>query len=134
MKNELTKGENPLKGEVVINLGGESWPGLITLNSTMKIETATGMSITKLALQFGQGADITMSNVVVILKIITDESGKIVKPEAIQNAIQNVHLMDAINVIGQILGLIVMPMGSEIPQMGDDDEGNAPRKKRVKPA
>ena len=132
MENILTKGPNPLKGEVVINLGGESWPGKITLDSTMKIETATGSSITKLALQFGNGADITITNVITVLKIVADESGKVVKPEAIQKAIQSVHLIDALNVVGQILGLILMPVGSEIPTIEGNAEGNVPARKRVK--
>ena len=113
LKNGVEKGQNPLKGEVVITLGGDSWPGKITLDATMKIETIAGMSITKIANQFSNNGDISTSNLLMILKIVADESGKIVGENTIKRAIETAGIAGAIGVVGDLIAMILMPAGTD---------------------
>ena len=131
LKNGVVKGQNPLKGEVVISLGGDSWPGKITLDATMKIETIAGMSITKIANQFANNGDITTSNLLMILKIVADESGKIVGENTVKRAIEATGIAGTIGVVGDLIALILMPAGTDLP---DDTAtatvGNARRSRK----
>ena len=111
-----------MRGEVVITLGENSWPGKITLDATIKIETAAGLPITQLVSLFRQGGNMTILTYINVLKNVADASGKIVKEDAIKRAIEDVGLVNVIEVVGEILALILLPVGAELPEV--DEEGN----------
>ena len=57
---------NPLKGEIEIELGGETYKCRLTMNSIMEIEDSCNCGIIKLATKMAE-ADIRMSDIVNVL-------------------------------------------------------------------
>lgn len=106
---------NPKRGEVEIQLNGQSYLTKLNLDSLMRIETATGQSILRTAQNLPLG-EVPTQHVVFILQTAIKGGGTDIKDAAMKQLIWEAGLTEALTACGEILTRVIVGE--------DDDEGN----------
>ena len=108
---------NPKRGEITISLAKQEFHCKITMDVMMRIETAMGKSVIKVANTMQDG-DLTALQMVAFLKPVLRSSGKDIKDKDVQELIWNTGITDTMMAIAEIITFIIT--GNE----KDGEQGN----------
>lgn len=97
---------NPKRGELRINLNDEIFDVKINMDTIMRIETATGKGILKIANGL-QEADMSALEMVSILTPVLRTSGKDLKDKDVANLIWEAGFADGLRVIAEVIAFII---------------------------
>ena len=84
---------NPLKGEVEIELGGETYKARLTIDAIVGIEQAVGTGIIKLATKMSEG-DISIVDMMAVLTPALRGGGNDLQPKDVSKIIQNAGIVN----------------------------------------
>lgn len=93
---------NPLKGEIDLKLGSESYKVRLTVDSIMQIETAVGCGIIKLAQKMSDG-DIRLSDLVTVLTFSLRNGGNNITDKDVIKIVQNVGIVETTKAVAEII-------------------------------
>tara|TARA_R100001510_G_C7639142_1_gene196895 strand:+ start:740 stop:1066 length:327 start_codon:yes stop_codon:yes gene_type:complete len=93
---------NPLRGELSITLGEQSYNCKLNFDSLVRIETALGTPILKLANKIAE-ADLKITEMSYILYTSIKGGGKEITEKQVSDIIFEVGFVDAIKACGEIL-------------------------------
>jgi hypothetical protein len=108
VQNRRSQMTNPLKGEIEIELGGETYKTRLTIDSIIQIEDAVGCGIIKLAQNMGE-ADIRMKDIIAVLLPAIRGGGKDVQENDVKKIVQNAGLVPSTKAVAEILTGSLMP-------------------------
>ena len=95
---------NPIRAEKIINFGDKSYKARMSLDTIIRVEEALGCSILKVGTKLTQ-ADLTMSEVIVILTLAVRAGGNYIKDNDIKEAVSSVGLVESVRITGELLTL-----------------------------
>jgi hypothetical protein len=104
---------NPLKGQIEVTLGSKTYTARLTVDAIIKIETAVGCGIIKLAQKMGD-ADIRITDLITVLLHSLRGGGNDVQEKDINKIIQNVGIIEATKCVAELITNSLM---------ADSDEG-----------
>lgn len=93
---------NPLRGEVQIQLGEESYKARLTIDALVRIETELDQGILKLAARISQ-ADIRISELIVVLRAALRGGGNDLSDKDIGNIISKIGIVGASTEVAKLL-------------------------------
>jgi hypothetical protein len=93
---------NPLKGEIEIELGGQTYKCRLTIDSLVKIEDELDKGILELATDMGQ-AKVRIKTLVVVLKYALRGGGNDFDENRIKKILQSVSIIESSTVVAQLL-------------------------------
>jgi len=93
---------NPLKGQIEVILGGNTYKARLTVDAIVKIETAVGCGIIKLAQKMGE-ADIRMTDIIHVLLQALRGGGNDLKEKDIINIVQDVGIIEATKCVAELV-------------------------------
>jgi len=93
---------NPLKGEIEIELGGQTYKCRLTIDAIVSIEQAVGSGIIKLATRMSEG-DISISDAISILTPALRGGGNDYTEKDVKKIIQDAGITKSIQVVANLL-------------------------------
>jgi hypothetical protein len=93
---------NPLKGEIEIKLGGETYKCRLTIDSLVKIEDELDKGIIELATDIGQ-AKVRIKTLVVVLRYALRGGGNDFDENKIKQILQSTSIIESSTVVAQLL-------------------------------
>jgi hypothetical protein len=93
---------NPLKGQIEVTLGSQTYTARLTVDSIIKIETAVGCGIIKLAQKMGD-ADIRITDLITVLLHALRGGGNDLQEKDINKIIQEVGIIDATKCVAELI-------------------------------
>jgi len=93
---------NPLKGEIEVELGGQTYKARLTIDAIVSIEQAVGCGIIKLATKMSEG-DISISDMMAVLLPALRGGGNDLQQKDISKLIQNAGIVSATTVVADLL-------------------------------
>lgn len=93
---------NPLKGEIEVKLGSQTYKARLTIDAIVSIEQSVGCGIIKLATKMSDG-DISVQDAISILTPALRGGGNDVTDKDVKNIMQNVGITQTIQVVANIL-------------------------------
>lgn len=105
---------NPKRGEMELSLGNQTYQCRINMDVMMRIETAIGKSLIKLANTMQEG-DMTALEMIAFLTPVLRSSGTDIKDKDVQKIVWEAGITNAMMAVAQVITFIIA---------GDDDEGN----------
>ncbi len=93
---------NPLKGEIEIELGGQTYKCRLTIDSLVKIEDELDKGILELATDMGQ-AKVRLRTLIVVLRHALRGGGNDFDEKKIKEIIQSSSLIEASSVVAQLI-------------------------------
>ena len=93
---------NPLKGEIEIELGQETYKCRLTVDSIIQIEDAVGCGIIKLAQNMGE-ADIRMRDIISVLLPAIRGGGNDINEKNIKSIVQEAGLVPSAKAVAELL-------------------------------
>ena len=111
---------NPLKGEIEVKLGSQTYKARLTIDAIVSIEQAVGCGIIKLATKMSNG-DISVHDAVSVLTPALRGGGNDVTDKDVKKIMQDVGITQSIQVVAQLLTQ-TLTAGME-----DDDEEKKPQ-------
>jgi hypothetical protein len=106
---------NPLKGEIEIELGGQTYKARLTIDAIVSIEQAVGCGIIKLATKMSEG-DISVGDMMAVLLPALRGGGNDLQAKDVQKLIQDSGIVSTTQVVASLL-TSVLTTGGEV-----DDE------------
>ena len=105
---------NPMKGEIEIELGGNTYNCRLTIDSLIKIETALGVGILKTAQRMAEG-DVNISDVVNILTPSIRGGGNDLTQKDVMKIISDAGIVRSTVVAAELLASTISdnPVGEE---------------------
>jgi len=94
--------DNKHRGELTVKLAGNDYQTKLNLDSIVRIEKATKMSIVNVAQKLSAGSLLT-SEIAAILLIAIRGGGNDISDKEINNIVWNAGLIEAMTVCGEIL-------------------------------
>jgi len=114
---------NPLKGEILLNIGGTEHKARLTVDAIMQIETSVGCGILKLAQRMSE-ADIRVSDIIAVLTPALRGGGKDIKPKDVSKIISEVGIVEATTAVANLLTMAISPQDDSM----EDSEGKPEKK------
>jgi hypothetical protein len=111
---------NPLKGEIEIELGSETYKARLTIDAIVSIEQAVGCGIIKLATKMADG-DISVQDAVSVLTPALRGGGNDFTDKDVKKIMQDVGITNSIQVVATLLTQ-TLTAGME-----EDDEEKKPQ-------
>jgi len=111
---------NPMKAQVVINLGGVDYKARLTVDAIMQIEDAVGCGIIKLAQRMGD-ADIRMIDIISVLTPALRGGGKNIQDTDVKKIVSEVGIVAAATAVAELLT-------KSLTVESDDEEGKPTKK------
>ena len=93
---------NPMKGEMTIELAGESRNCRLNVDSLIKIETALDMGILKITQRLSDG-DVRLNDIAVVLYHALRGGGNDVTDRDVKSMIQNAGIVGATSQVANLL-------------------------------
>tara|TARA_R110000782_G_scaffold657_7_gene2178 strand:+ start:619 stop:966 length:348 start_codon:yes stop_codon:yes gene_type:complete len=93
---------NPLKGQIEVKLGSVTYTARLTVDSIIKIETAVGCGIIKLAQKMGD-ADIRITDLITVLHNALRGGGNDLQEKDINKIIQDVGIIEATRCVAELI-------------------------------
>lgn len=93
---------NPLKGEIEVKLGSQTYKARLTIDAIVSIEQAVGCGIIKLATKMSDG-DISVYDAVSVLTPALRGGGNDVTDKDVKKIMQDVGITQSIQVVAQLL-------------------------------
>tara|TARA_R110000824_G_scaffold83745_1_gene209479 strand:+ start:559 stop:906 length:348 start_codon:yes stop_codon:yes gene_type:complete len=103
---------NPLKGQIELELGSKTYTARLTVDSIIKIETAVGCGIIKLASKMAE-ADIKMTDLISVLLHSLRGGGNDLQEKDISNIIQDIGIVEATKSVAQLITSSLMADSEE---------------------
>jgi hypothetical protein len=97
---------NPLKGEIEVTLGTETYKARLTIDAIVSIEQAVGCGIIKLATKMSEG-DISVSDMMAVLLPALRGGGNDFQQKDISKLIQNAGIVEATTVVANLLTTVL---------------------------
>ena len=113
VQNRRSQMTNPLKGEIEIELGGETYKCRLTIDSLVKIEDELDKGIIELATDIGQ-AKVRIKTLLVVLRHALRGGGNDFNENKIKNILQSTSIIESSTVVAQMLA----------DTLSDSDEDN----------
>jgi len=114
---------NPLKGEVDVVLGGETYKARLTVDALIGIETSIGCGIITLCNRIGQ-ADIKISDVAIVLLAALRGGGNDLKQKDVYKIIQENGIVEVTTEVAKLITQSINPKDET------DDESEVDSKKK----
>ena len=111
---------NPKRGELKIELGDTTWAGRVTLDTVMRIETALGKGIVKIAQSLSEG-ELTTVDLISVITPAVRAGGNNVTESDVQKAVWEAGLADGMRCVGEILAFAITG-GKPEGDSGNGDE------------
>ena len=102
VQNRRSQMTNPLKGEIEVELGGQTYKARLTIDAIVSIEQAVGCGIIKLATKMSEG-DISISDMMAVLLPALRGGGNDLQQKDISKLIQNAGIVSATTVVADLL-------------------------------
>ena len=99
---------NPLKGEIEVELGGQTYKARLTIDAIVSIEQAVGCGIIKLATKMSEG-DISVGDMMAVLLPALRGGGNDLQAKDIQKLIQDSGIVNATQVVATLLTSVLTP-------------------------
>ncbi len=93
---------NPMKGQIDLTLGTDTYKARLSVDSIMQIEAACGCGIIKLANKMAEG-DIRMSDVIYVLTPALRGGGKDIQENDIKKIVADIGLVNATKAVAELL-------------------------------
>jgi hypothetical protein len=93
---------NPLKGEIEVTLGEETYKARLTIDAIMTIEQSVGCGIIKLATKMSEG-DISVSDMVAVLLPALRGGGNDFDQRKVSKIIQDAGIVAATSIVAELL-------------------------------
>jgi len=103
---------NPLKGQIEVTLGSKTYTARLTVDAIIKIETATGCGIIKLAQKMGE-ADIRITDLIAVLHQALRGGGNDIVEKDVNNIIQDVGIIEATRCVAELVTSSLMAESDE---------------------
>lgn len=116
---------NPMKGEVEVKLGKETYPCRLTIDSLIKIETELDSGILQLTQKIAN-AEMKVTELSVVLRYAIRGGGKDVSEKDVHNIIQNAGLIDASTAVANLLTLVLSD-----PNVDEDEKKKDEKQEKV---
>lgn len=107
--------ENPKRGEIALDIGGETYNCKITMDVIMRIETSLGKGILKVA-QGLQEADISATEMVAFLTPVLRSGGRDLKEKDVGELIWKAGFAEGLKALAEVIAFVISG--------GDSEEGN----------
>ena len=107
---------NPKRGEMRLELAGKRFDCRITMDVMIRVETAIGKSILKVASDL-QNADMTALQMVAFLTPVLRSSGEDIREKDVQSLLWDAGLPEGLRAIAEVIAFLIG---------GVDNEGNEP--------
>ncbi len=112
---------NPLKGEIEIDLGGQTYKCRLTIDAIIKIEESCNCGIIKLAQKMSEG-DIRMSDILAVLHPALRGGGNDFDLRKVTKLVQDAGIVNATSVVATLIAQSLTDESQET------EEGNATKK------
>ena len=93
---------NPMKGQIDLTLGTDTYKARLTVDSIMQIEAAGGCGIIKLANKMAEG-DIRMSDLIYVLTPALRGGGNDLQQEDVKKLVGNTGIVDSAKAVAELL-------------------------------
>jgi len=97
---------NPLKGEIEIELGSETYKARLTIDAIVSIEQAVGCGIIKLATKMSEG-DISVSDMMAVLLPALRGGGNDFTQKDISKIIQQAGIVSATTAVANLITTVL---------------------------
>tara|TARA_R110002020_G_scaffold467464_1_gene691026 strand:+ start:311 stop:670 length:360 start_codon:yes stop_codon:yes gene_type:complete len=112
---------NPLKGEVEVKLGKETYPCRLTIESLIKIETELDSGILQLTQKIAN-AEMKVSELSVVLHYALRGGGKDINLKDVYSIIQTAGIMDASIAVANLLSLTLSDPNADEDEKKKDEK------------
>ena len=103
---------NPLKGQVEVQLGSETYKARLTIDAIVQIEEKVGCGIIKLA-QKRSEADIRLFDIISVLTPALRGGGKDITEKDVKKIITNVGIVEATTAVANLIAASLSDSGEE---------------------
>ena len=93
---------NPLRNQIEVKLGDETYKARLTIDSIIQIEDAIGFSIIKLVSLMSDG-DVRLSYIVTVLKHALRGGGNDLDDKKIKSLVGDTGIVDSTRIVAEIL-------------------------------
>jgi len=93
---------NPLKGEIDLKLGNESYKARLTIDAIIQIETSVGCGIIKLAQKMSDG-DIRLTDLITVLTMSLRGGANDVDEKKVSKIVQQVGIVEATRAVAELI-------------------------------
>ena len=108
VQNRRSQMTNPLKGEIEIELAGQTYKARLTIDAIVSIEQAVGCGIIKLATKMSEG-DISVGDMMAVLLPALRGGGNDFQAKDVQKLIQDSGIVKATQVVATLLTSVLTP-------------------------
>ena len=112
---------NPLKGEVEVTLGRDTYKARLTIDAIMQVEDACNCGIIKLAQNMSQ-ADVRMSDIINVLLPALRGGGNDIDKNGVIKLVQNTGIISATTAVANLLAATLTD-NSEEESGGKQEKG-----------
>jgi hypothetical protein len=113
---------NPLKGQIEITLGDNTYKARLTVDAIITIETAVGCGIIKLAQKMAE-ADIRITDLIAVLHAALRGGGNDLQEKDISKIIQDVGIVEATRCVAELVTQSLTADSEEVATEGKQVEG-----------
>ena len=113
---------NPLKGQIEVTLGSETYKARLTVDAIITIETAVGCGIIKLAQKMAD-ADIRLTDLITVLVQALRGGGNDFNEKDISKIIQDVGIVEATRCVAELVTQSLTADSEEVATEGKQVEG-----------
>jgi hypothetical protein len=113
---------NPLKGQIEVTLGSNTYKARLTVDAIITIETAVGCGIIKLAQKMAD-ADIRLTDLIVVLLAALRGGGNDLQEKDISRIIQDVGIIEATRCVAELITKSLQADSEEDATEGKQVEG-----------
>lgn len=113
---------NPLKGQIEVTLGDNTYKARLTVDAIITIETAVGCGIIKLAQKMAD-ADIRLTDLIVVLLSALRGGGNDLQEKDITKIIQDVGIIEATRCVAELIAKSLQADSEEDANEGKQVEG-----------
>jgi len=97
---------NPLKGEIEVTLGEETYKARLTIDAIMSIEQSVGCGIIKLATKMSEG-DISVTDMIAVLLPALRGGGNDFDQRKVSKIIQDAGIVAATSVVANLITTVL---------------------------
>ena len=113
---------NPLKGQIEVTLGSNTYKARLTVDAIITIETAVGCGIIKLAQKMAD-ADIKITDLIAVLHAALRGGGNDLQEKDISKIIQDVGIVEATRCVAELITQSLTADSEEVATEGKQVEG-----------
>lgn len=113
---------NPLKGQIEVTLGSNTYKARLTVDAIITIETAVGCGIIKLAQKMAE-ADIRITDLIAVLHAALRGGGNDLQEKDISKIIQDVGIVEATRCVAELVTQSLTADSEEVATEGKQVEG-----------